>query len=168
MPKGEESFGVLCDTSVFIRLAIPKDPLHQSARAYLKYLVENGHTLFVSTIALAEYAVRDSIENLPLRYLRIVPFNVDHSQKAGEFAAVVFRAKQATPVDLQKRAIIPNDTKMFGQAEVSKDITHYLTADQECKKVYDLLNTLSKTSFTFLHLSTPYNVAFGELDLESD
>lgn len=155
----------MCDTSFFIRLAIPKDALHQSARAYLKFLVENNHTLYVSTIALAEYAVRDSIGNLPLRYLRIIPFNIDHSQKAGEFAASVYKARKATPVDLQKRAIIPNDTKMFAQADISKDVTHYLTADQECKKVYDLLNTESKASFTFLHLSTSYNVAFGELDL---
>ncbi len=48
--------GVLCDTSYFIRWAKPGDALHPAAHAYLKYLVDGGHTLYVSTIALAEYA----------------------------------------------------------------------------------------------------------------
>jgi hypothetical protein len=34
--------------------------------------------LYVSTIALAEYAVRDKIENLPMKYFRVLPFNIDH------------------------------------------------------------------------------------------
>ncbi len=37
--------GVLCDTSYFIRWAKSDEPLHPSAQAYLKYLVEGGHDL---------------------------------------------------------------------------------------------------------------------------
>lgn len=87
MPRAAAvTHGVLCDTSFLIRWAKPDDALHPAAHAYLKYLVEGGHTLHVSTIALAEYAVRDAIVNLPLKYFRVVPFNVDHAQRAGEFA----------------------------------------------------------------------------------
>ena len=71
------------------------------------------------------------------------------------------------PTDFSQRAIIPNDTKMFAQAEVNPAITHYLTADAECQKVYDLLKTKFTTSFQFLHLSTPCHQAFGEFDLGS-
>lgn len=89
--------GVLCDTSYLIRWAKPSETLHPAAQAYLKFLVEGGHTLYVSTIALAEYAVRDAIANLPMRYFRVVPFNVDHAQRAGEFARAVFEARGALP-----------------------------------------------------------------------
>jgi predicted nucleic acid-binding protein len=169
MPKAKSQLGVLCDTGFLIRLNKPADPLHAHARGYLKYLLEGGHTLYVSTIALAEYAVRDQIANLPLKYFRLVPFNVDHAQKAGDFARSVFEVRKTLPPsdDVSQRTIIPNDTKMFAQAEVMPVITHYLTADRESRKVYDLLSAKHSTSFQYLHLSTPCHQAFGELDFES-
>lgn len=157
--------GVLCDTSYFIRWAKPGDALHPAAHAYLKYLVDGGHTLYVSTIALAEYAVRDAIANLPLRYFRVVPFNVDHAQRAGEFARAVFEARGTLPTPIDQRAIIPNDTKMFAQADVTPEITHYLTADRDCEKIYRLLKAGAQPRFQFVHLSTPWHQAFGQLDL---
>ncbi len=90
MAKSSAKYGVLCDTSFFIRLNNPQDQFHSNARGYLKFLQEADHLIYVSTIALAEYAVRDSIGNLPMRYLRVLPFNIDHAVTAGEFARVVF------------------------------------------------------------------------------
>lgn len=166
MPKSPPAIhGVLCDTSYFIRWAKPSEPLHPAAHAYLKYLVEGGHTLYVSTIALAEYAVRDTIAHLPLRYFRIVPFNVDHAQRAGEFARAVFEIRRSMPQQFDQRAVIANDTKMFAQADVTPEITHYLTADRECEKVYQLLKATRAPGFHFTHLSVPWHQAFGQLDL---
>lgn len=59
MSKAQGKFGVLCDTGFLIRLNQPQDPLHANARGYLKHLLAGDHRLYVSTIALAEYAVRD-------------------------------------------------------------------------------------------------------------
>jgi hypothetical protein len=166
MPKAAPVVhGVLCDTSFFIRWANPKEVLHPAAQTYLKFLVEGGHELFVSTIALAEYAVRDSIAHLPLRYFRVLPFNVDHAQRAGEFARAVFEARKTLPMQLDQRAIIANDTKLFAQADVLPSITHYLTADRECEKVYTLLKSVHPLRFQFAHLSIPWHQTFGQLDL---
>lgn len=166
MPKGAEVVhGVLCDTSFLIRWAKPGDALHSAAGDYLRFLVEGGHELYVSTVALAEYAVRDNIANLPLRYLRVLPFNFDHAHRAGEFARAVFQARRSLPVQLDQRAIVPNDTKMFAQADIEPAITHYLTADKECEKVYGLLKSAITPRFQFVHLSTPWHVAFGQLNL---
>jgi len=57
------------------------------------------------------------------------------------------------------------DTKMFAQAEVNPAITHYLTADERCEGVYQLLAKTKSLSFQILPLSTPHHRAFGELDL---
>ena len=111
--------GVLCDTSYLIRWAKPDAPLHGSAQEYLRFLVENGHELYVSTIALAEYAVGDAISNLPLRYFRVLPFNIDHAERAGQFARRVFEARKTLPAEFKQRAVIPNDTKLFAQADVT-------------------------------------------------
>jgi hypothetical protein len=43
--------------------------------------------------------------------------------------------------------------------------TYYLTADQKCRRVFDLLNTAIRPSFQFVHLSTPWHQTFGHLDL---
>jgi predicted nucleic acid-binding protein len=166
MPKAAATVhGVLCDTSYFIRWAKPNEALHPSAKDYLKFLVEGNHELYVSTIALAEYAVRDSIANLPLRYFRVLPFNIDHAQRAGEFARAVFEARKNLPVQLDHRAVVANDTKLLAQADVVPSITHYLSADRECEKVYILLKSVLTPRFQFVHLSTPSDKTFGELDL---
>ena len=54
---------------------------------------------------------------------------------------------------------------MFAQADVLPDITHFLTADAECEKVYRALKTKENPRFQFVHLSTPWHLAFGQLDL---
>ena len=166
MSKASEKYGVLCDTGFLIRLNKPDDPLHANARAYLKYLIEGEHALYVSTIALAEYAVRDEIKNLPMRYFRVLPFNIDHAQKAGEFAGIVFSQRDQIPAEITQRVIIPNDTKMFAQADVTTAITHYLTADKKCEVVYRLVQSAVAMRFKILSLRTPHHVAFGELNLD--
>jgi predicted nucleic acid-binding protein len=166
MSKGIERKGVLCDTGFLIRLNQQQDPLHANARGYLKYLVLNGYQLYVSTIALAEYAVRDKMENLPMRYFRVLPFNIDHAQKAGDFANIVFSQRDQIPEEITQRVIIPNDTKMFAQADVTAGITYYLTADKRCEIVYRLIQSSSQIDFQILSVHTPFHQAFGELNLE--
>lgn len=165
MASAKGGFGVLCDTGFLIRLNNPSDALHANARGYLKYFLEHGHVIFVSTIALAEYAVRDKIGNLPMKYVRVLPFNIDHAQKAGEFAFEVFSKRDQLPVEMTQRVIIPNDTKMFAQAEVTPAITHYLTADVKCGGVFRLLRNASPLSFQIIRLQDSHSQTFGELNL---
>ena len=65
----------------------------------------------ISTISIAEYCVGGDVHELPLRNLQIVPFNLDHAKKTGEFAKIVFLNK--SKLKLKERNIIPNDTKLF-------------------------------------------------------
>ena len=65
------------------------------------------------------------------------------------------------------RAVVPNDTKMFAQADVEPDINFYGTADVECKKVYDMIKTSEgKLSFDFIDITIPYTTFFGVLNFE--
>lgn len=164
MPKEAASVGVLCDTGFLIRLNQPEDPLHANARSYLKYCLENQFPMFVSMIALAEYAVRDRIGNLPMRYFRVIPFNIDHAQVAGEFAAVAFHRRQQMPQEITQRTIITNDTKMFAQADVTPSVTHYLTADEQYAALFRTISTQVQPRFQLLSLRTSPRSAFGELD----
>src|SRR6056297_1652695 len=120
---------VLLDTSFFIRLLNDEDSLHQNARDYFKYFLDQEITIKVSTISIAEYCVRGSVEELPLMNIQIMPFNLDQAKKAGEFARVIFEEKKVSSEDLRPRAIIPNDSKLFAQADTDTSVTHFVTSD---------------------------------------
>ncbi|NIJ55851.1 hypothetical protein [Dyadobacter arcticus] len=153
--------GVFCDTSFFIRLLDAKDPLHYNARGYFKYFAENDYALLISTIAIAEYCVGGSLQELPLRNLQIIPFNLDHAQRTGEFARIIFAKKGE--LYIKERKIIPNDTKLFAQADSEKNADFFISSDSESIKIYTLLRKESNPKFQFIDLSTPYNETFGIL-----
>lgn len=121
----------------------------------------------ISTIAIAEYCVRGEVSELPLKNMLIVPFNFDHAQRAGKMIAEVYAEKKRRGATIAPRAIVPNDTKMFAQADVEPDINFYGTADVECKKVYKMIESAEgKLSFDFIDITIPYTTFFGLLDFK--
>ncbi len=154
---------VLLDTSFFLRFLNDNDPLFKNADSYFRYFIQNEITMMISTISIAEYCVGGDIHELPLRNLQIIPFNLDHSKRTGEFAKIVFQKKGK--LKLKERNIIPNDTKLFAQADCEKAIEFYLSSDSESLKIFNLLRQESTPKFQFIDLNTPYNETFGLLDL---
>lgn len=162
-----EQNSVLLDTSFFIRLLNEDDSLHQNALGYFKYFLEHDFVIKISTIAIAEYCVRGEVSELPFKNTLIVPFNFDHAQRAGKMIAEVYAEKKKRGATITPRAVVPNDTKMFAQADVEPDINYYATADVECKKVYDMIKASEgKLSFEFIDITIPYNNFFGVLNFE--
>lgn len=158
---------VLLDTSFFIRLLNEEDPLHENALGYFRYFLEHDFMIKISTIAIAEYCVRGDVSELPLKNMLIVPFNFDHAQRAGKMIAEVYAEKKKRGATITPRTVVPNDTKMFAQADVEPDINFYGTADVECKKVYKMIESAEgKLSFEFIDITISYNNFFGLLDLE--
>lgn len=94
------------------------DPLFKNADGYFRYFIQQEITMIISTISIAEYCVGGDVHELPLRNLQILPFNLDHSKRTGEFAKIVFQNKGK--LKLKERNIIPNDTKLFAQADTEK------------------------------------------------
>lgn len=156
--------GVLLDTSFFIRFLNDADPLFKNALEYYKYFLSNDVKMYISTISIAEYCVGGSISELPLRNLAILPFNLNHATKTGEIAKIVFTRKGK--LKLAERNIIPNDSKLFSQADVETSIIYYLSSDTESIKIYNLLKDEGqKPNFNFIDLNIPPNEYFGYLDL---
>lgn len=156
--------GVLCDTSFFIRLLDKNDNLHSHAKSYFKYFLENDFDLYISTIAIAEYCIGGDIQDLPLRNLQIVPFNLDHAIRTSEFARLIFRKRQF--IEIKERQIIPNDTKLFAQADIVGGVEYYISSDSESKKIYGGIHQELSPKFQFLDLKLPHHEAFGLLNFE--
>ncbi|MGI9192089.1 MAG: hypothetical protein ACR2IL_08190 [Chitinophagaceae bacterium] len=153
---------VLLDTSFFIRFLNDSDPLYKNADAYFRYFLQHNITMMISTISMAEYCVGGDINELPLRNLQIIPFNLNHAKRTGEFAKIVFNNKGK--LKLNERNIIPNDTKLFAQADTENTIVFYLSSDNESQKIYNIISQETAPQFQFIDLKIPYNETFGLLD----
>ena len=158
-------YSVLLDTSFFIRLLNDEDPLHKNALGYYKYYLEQEITLKVSTISIAEYCVLGILNELPLKNIQIIPFNLSQAVRTGEFAKIIFSENKDAKEKLLPRAIIPNDSKLFAQADLDKSITHFVTSDERSKKTLNNLKKGIDPKFEIINIQTPYHQTYGILDL---
>ncbi len=156
---------VLLDTSFFIRFLDEEDRLFKNADDYFRFFIQNGFDMMISTISIAEYCIGGSIDELPLKNLKIVAFNLDHAKKAGEFARIAFQKRASNQLKVLDRKIIPNDTKLFAQASCLNEVEYYLSSDQESIKVFNTIKTNINPGFQFIDLHAPYNETFSVLDL---
>lgn len=156
---------VLLDTSFFIRLLNDEDPLHKNAKDFFRYFLEQEYILKISTISIAEYCVRGKVDDLPLKNIQIIPFNLDHAKKTGELAKIVFSSKGDSKEALKPRAIIPNDSKLFAQADLDPSTTHFITSDARSIAVHKLLSKHINVRFQIIDIHNPYHETFGVLDL---
>jgi len=157
---------VLLDTSFFVRLLNDEDLLHTNAKGYFRYFLENEYIMKVSTISIAEYCVQGKIDELPLRNIQIIPFNLDHAKRTGEFAEAIFEENKIRKEKLSPRAIIPNDSKLFAQADLDKSITYFVTSDSRSRNTFAALKKRIHPKFEIIDLSRPFNETFGILDLQ--
>ena len=161
MPKSKIVF---CDTGFIIRLLDRSNELHDNAIEYFRYFIDQGYTLKMSTIAVAEYCVRGKIEDIPLRNILLSPFNAYHASEAGKCAKILYDARAKGALKVEARILILNDVKMFVQAEC-EGAEYYLTADSKSKIMYDQLRKEGKISFDFTDINYPYAEKFGLLNL---
>lgn len=160
MPKS-----VLLDTSFLLRFLNENDPLFKNADGYFRYLLENEYTLAISTISVAEYCVGGTMDQLPLRNLKILPFNLEHAKRTGEFAKILYRERRAGNINFKERVLIPNDSKLFAQADVEETITYFVTSDAESLKAYSVLKKHADPHFSILDINQSHFTAFGILAL---
>ncbi|KXK57543.1 MAG: hypothetical protein IPM61_09865 [Chlorobi bacterium] len=141
---------ILLDTSFFIRLLKDDDPLHPQVKEYFRTFLTEGTILWCSTISIAEYCVKGTIGELPLHNLRILPFNINHAQQAGPMARLLF--EQRSNLEGVERVVIPNDAKLFAQAQSEQAIDGFATADKRCLKIYYRLAENQNMNFTIINV----------------
>lgn len=120
----------LLDTSFLISLVDDSRPRHAVARQYYEHALRQGAPLHVSTLALAEFAIKQTVTDLPLRTFRIEPFNIRHAIKSGELCAALMPTRDAD----DNRTVVRTDLQLIAQA-ATEGIPFILTEDR---------NTLSK------------------------
>ncbi len=152
----------LLDTSFFLRLLDAHDTLHKNALEYFEYMLDNNFELYISTIAIAEFCVRDTLKHLPLNNLRVLPFNIFHAEEAGYIYRLIRDNKEKQGAERLKREVVQNDSKQFGQM-VSEKFNWYVSSDSEAQKVYSIFKDLVTHQFQYVDINKPCNEFLGKL-----
>lgn len=113
----------LLDTSFLITLANPARPHHDAAVGYFRECVRRQVPMYLSTIVISEFQVKQAINDLPLRNLVVLPFNVDHAMRCG----ILIRQVVRDPLD--DRVRVKDDFKLIAQCEC-EGISHLLSEDE--------------------------------------
>ena len=158
--------GVLLDTSFFLRFLNENDSLFSNADNYYKYFLQKEIRLFISTISIAEYCVGGTLDQLPLKNLVILPFNIEHAKKAGEFARILYTVRKENKLIVGERSIIINDAKLFAQAHTDTRINYYVTSDTRSSKLYDAIKDKTNINFALIDIRADHSETFGILDLK--
>jgi predicted nucleic acid-binding protein len=119
---------ILLDTSFCIRLLKSNDPLHQNAKDYFKYFLEQKVEIYLSSIVIAEYSVKDNANNLPLEFVKIIPFDFFDGKTAGEFHSIIINNREQ--VSTIERNVIKDDCKLIAQI-FNRKIGAYITKDKK-------------------------------------
>ena len=113
---------VLLDTSFLISLSDPNRPHHATAEAYYRECVHRQVIMYLSTVVVSEFAVRQSINDLPLSNFVVLPFNVDHAVRCG---MLINQMSKDTDDD---RVRVKDDFKLLAQC-ACESISHLIGED---------------------------------------
>jgi len=151
----------LLDTSFCIRLLKSNDPLHHNANEYFEYFLEQKIEVFLSSIVVAEYSVKDDANNLPIQFVKIIPFDFFDGKTAGEFHSILLNRKDE--IAHIERNVIKDDCKLLAQI-FNRKIDAYITKD---KKSFDkIIQPILKSkafNLRLLDLEVTLKVFKGEL-----
>jgi len=119
---------ILLDTSFCIRLLKKDDPFHTNTIEFYEYFLENNIELYLSSIVVSEYSVKDDINNLPLKTMKIIPFDFFDGRIAGEFFSIIHSQRQGS--NENERIVVKDDCKLIAQIFNHK-IDAYITKDRK-------------------------------------
>jgi predicted nucleic acid-binding protein len=150
--------GVVLDTSFLITLAGPDRPHYKTARHYWRHFTEHKILIFLPTIVVSEFCLRQEIPPDILRACVVLPFNWDDAIKAASLDFTQFDRKKASRVALK------DDVKIIAQAIV-KDAAWIITDDtQSLYKFADDLKTRGQASFRPIKLEDGFDPSYFEPD----
>lgn len=121
---------VLLDTSYLITLVDRNRSNHEIAVKYYRAMLEQQVPMYFSAIVAAEFAIKQTITDLPLKNFRAIPFNIPHGMEAGRLWNLLKSSNDET-----SRSVARDDVKLIAQAR-HESIPFILTEDASTLRKY--------------------------------
>lgn len=106
--------GVLIDTSFLITLADKNRKNYEAARRYWRHFLDTQIPIYLSTVVVSEFCIRQEIDPEILRCCVVLPFNWDDALRAARLDWTRTR-----PSDVPRSAL-KDDIKIIAQAAVAE------------------------------------------------
>lgn len=154
--------GVLLDTSFLITLADKNRANHETARRYWKHFLENQIPIYLSTVVVSEFCIKQEIPPDMLRCCVVVPFNWDDAQRAAKLDW-----KRLQPAGV-KRDALKDDIKIIAQA-ARIDAEFVITDDTESlHRFCQTFKDAGEVQFKAIKLDDGFDRAFFDANGQRD
>lgn len=147
---------VQLDTSFLISLADRNRNNHDKALDFYTFFLNEGYSMYLSTIVISEFSIRQEITDLPLQNFKIMPFNFPESISIGEIFVDYFSMRD---ID-EQRVAIKDDFKISTQTE-KNNLKYFITEDEKLFKRLKRMKDDNKISFNPLLLQDGYAKSFN-------
>lgn len=152
---------VLIDTSFLIRLLNEKDALHRNAIDFMEHFLGKNVTVFLSSIVIAEYCVKDDFKNIPLDSFRLIAFDHFDAECAGKLRALLLSKRE--PSIEGERNVVINDIKLLAQI-FNRNIDAFITKDIKfIQKIYEPIRQERNQEIKIINLELPLKECLGTL-----
>ncbi len=154
--------GVVLDTSFLITLADPGRRSHAVAHRYWRYFMEQGGPVYLPTIVVSEFCVRQEIPPGILRSCVLLPFNWDDAIKTAQLDFSQYKAFG------ESRAAIKDDMKIIAQAVIC-DAQYLLSEDADTLiRIATELKAAGKVEFRPICLKDGFDRSFLDANGQRD
>jgi predicted nucleic acid-binding protein len=154
--------GVLLDTSFLITLASPAREHHVVARMYWRYFLENEIPMFLSTIVVSEFCMKQEIPPDMLRACIVLPFNWEDARRAAKLDWQRLR-----PPGIERDAL-KDDIKIIAQAAVAE--AQFVVTDdgRSFYKYCEAFKSVGEIAFQCIKLEDGFDRAYFTPDGQRD
>ena len=133
---------VLIDTSFLITPSDANRANHNSAKAFYKHFLDNEISMYISTIVISEFCIKQPISDLPLYNFLILPFNLPNAVMSAKLDFTLYKNSGV------KRECMKDDFKIIAQA-ITQKCDYFITDDS---KLVDkvLIPNQSQLKYSFI------------------
>jgi len=154
--------GVLIDTSFLITLADRNRKNYDAARRYWRHFLDNRIPIFLSTVVVSEFYIKQEIPQEMLRCCVVLPFNWDDALRAAKLDWT-----RARPPDVPRDAV-KDDIKIIPQAAVA-EAEFVITDDTESFYRYcEAFKQAGDVQFKAIKLDDGFDRAFFDPNGQRD
>lgn len=145
--------GVVIDTSFLITLADKGRKNHGTARQYWRHFTENGIPIYLPTIVVSEFCVKQEIPPEILRSCVLLPFNWHDAIRTAGLELLKERQED------ESRVALKDDLKILAQA-AERDAAYVITDDARSFYRFGKRMEEGGAAFKTIKLDDGFDVAF--------